>query len=328
MIDAPVRLLAGSGSRRLETLALERARVLLCRHRHPEAEETCADCRRAVAKEHPDLLVAAPERGRRCNTPLFEEASESKETTIPTALVRAVVGDASRLPYEATLRAVVLLDVDRTEAAAFSALLKILEEPPSRTRFLLTATKPRFLPPTILSRVVLERLPGQSRPETAAALISRGMRAEEAEARAAFVPNDVEEAAGLDLAAFRALRDALLEAASGTLLSESIPWAIALGTLLSGQDARDAADRLHLLAILLRDAVAASLDPAGQAVVHRERFRDLVRLGGVTPLRLLSAAGAALDLAAGLPESRRNARLAVEAFALSLPQREPALVSA
>ena len=115
--------------------------------------------RRVYRREHPDLMVAAPERRRRVNPPPFEE-TEGKETTLPTALVRAVAADATRLPYEAPRRAVVLLDVDRTESAAFSALLKILEEPPTKTRFILTATRPRLLPSTILSRVALRPVPG------------------------------------------------------------------------------------------------------------------------------------------------------------------------
>ena len=68
--------------------ALDVAAGLLCRSgdRTPD----CADCRRVARREHPDLLVAAPESGRRANTPPFDETSGSKETTIPTALVRAL----------------------------------------------------------------------------------------------------------------------------------------------------------------------------------------------------------------------------------------------
>ena len=318
--DPPVVLLSGPGSRRLEALALERARAILCR-REGLCDESCSDCRRSRKKEHPDLLVAAPERRRRVNPPLFDEASESKETTIPTALVRAVVAEAFRNPYEAARRVIVLLDVERTEPAAFSALLKVLEEPPEKTCFFLTSTRPRLLPPTILSRVALESLPGTSRLETAAALRGRGLTEEEAEARAAFIPTDVEDAAALDLAGARGLRDAILEALSGVLLSNSVSWAILLGSLLAAEDAAGAVERLGLTARLLRDAVAAGVDPAGQAVVHRERFRDLALLHGAGSGRLLDAGSQALDLAATLSESRRNARLAVEAFALKLLER-------
>jgi DNA polymerase-3 subunit delta' len=318
--DAPVVLLAGPGSRRLELLALAHAAHVVCRTGHPagEGRDDCPDCRRVRRGEHPDVMVAAPESRRRVHTPLFEEATGSKETTLPTALVRAVAADATRFPYEARRRAIVLLDVDRTETAAYSALLKILEEPPSKARFLLTATRPRVLPATILSRVALHVLPALPRGATAAALRARGLSGEEAEARAAFFSADAEDAAALDLDALRALRDRLLEAASGLFLTDSVSWALTLAAILAEDDAEEAAHRLGLLATLLRDASAAAVDPAGHGIIHRERFADLARLGVADPRRLLDAAQAALVLAADFDGPRFNVRLACESYALGL----------
>lgn len=314
MSGAPVVLLAGPGSKRLEAAAIEEAAAAICGSGF-DPESNAA--RRVFRREHPDLMVAAPERRRRVNAPMFEEG-ETKETSIPTALVRAVAADSTRLPYEAAMRAVVFLDVDRTEPAAFSALLKILEEPPKKTRFLLTATRPRLLPPTILSRVTLQPMPGSTRAGTADALVARGMAREDAEARAAFVPHDADEAAALDLAEARATRDALLEAASGIFLTRSRSWALALAALVSGDDAAEAGRRLQLLGQLLRDASAATVDPAGAHVVFRERYADLARLGAAPGARLLDAAEGALQLAGSLADSRRNVRLATEAYALGL----------
>jgi DNA polymerase-3 subunit delta' len=316
MIDVPVQLLTGRGGRRLEAEALDVAAALLCRT--GDRTSACSDCRRVARREHPDLLVAAPESSRRANTPPFEESSGSKETTIPTALVRAIASDASRLPYEGARRAILLLDVDRTEPAAFSALLKVLEEPPSRARFVLTASRPRLLPPTILSRLVLRRLPSPSRAELVAALAAKGLSAEEAAARAAFCPTGPEEALDLDLDEARATRDALLEAVSGLLLSGSTGWALVLAGRLAAEDAAATAENFALLARLLRDAVAAGTDPAGKTVLHAERYRDLALLAKAGNDVLLDAASAALREAADLPDSRRNPRLAAEAFALSL----------
>lgn len=316
MTDVPVLLLTGRGSRRLEAEALDLAAGLLCRS--GDRTPACNDCRRVARREHPDLLIAAPERNRRANTPAFDESSESKETTIPTALVRALASDAFRLPYEAARRVLVLLDVDRTEAAAFSALLKVLEEPPARARFVLTAVRPRLLPPTILSRLVLRRLPSPSRESLVASLVDRGLPPEEAAARAAFRPAGEEEALELDLPGERATRDALLEAVSGLLLSGSTGWALVLAGRLAAEDAAATADRFSLLARILRDAVAAGTDPAGRAVLHAERYRDLALLSEAGTGILLEAASRALLEAADLPDSRRNHRLAAESFALSL----------
>ena len=316
MIDVPVQLLTGRGSRRLEAEALDVAAGLLCRT--GDRTSSCSDCRRVARREHPDLLVAAPESSRRANTPPFDETSGSKETTIPTALVRALASDAFRLPYEGDCRVLVLLDVDRTEAAAFSALLKVLEEPPSRARFVLTAARPRLLPPTILSRLVLRRLASPTHEALVASLVARGLSPEEAAARAAFCPSGEEEAIDLDLAAARATRDELLEAASGLLLSGSTGWALVLAGRLAAEDAAATAERFGLLARLFRDAVAAATDPAGRTVLHAERYRDLARLAEAGTGVLLEAADRALREAADLPDSRRNPRLSAEAFSLSL----------
>ncbi len=323
--DAAVVLLAGPGSRRLEAVAMAQAAHVVCRAGHVPGEpaEACPDCRRVRRKEHPDVMVAAPESSRRVNPPPFEETSGSKETTIPTALVRALAADATRLPYEAQRRALVLLDVDRTEPAAYSALLKILEEPPSRARFLLTATRPRLLPSTILSRVTLHTVPALSRVATAAALRARGLSAEEADARAAFFPADAEEAAELKLPEEREVRDRILEAVSGLLLAHSVSWALALAAVLAEENGDGAASRLGLLAVLLRDAAAATGDPAGATVVHRERLADLARLGASGPRALLDAAERALILAADFDGPRLNVRLACEDFALGILDESP-----
>ena len=194
-------------------------------------------------------------------------------------------------------------------------------------RFILTATRPRLLPETILSRVVVRTLREMSRPETVQALRRRGLSAEDAAARAAFVPGDPDSAAALDLEAARHERDALLEALSGLLIDGSAAWGVILASHIAGDDATEAASRLGLLARLLRDAAVATVDPAGEGVVHRERFDDLERLGHRSRLDLLELASRALDLASNLPESRRNPKLATEAFVYSLVAPERAMVT-
>jgi hypothetical protein len=267
-------------------------------------------------REHPDLLIAAPESRRRANTPQSTENPASKETTIPAALVRAVASDAARLPYEGGLRAIILLDVEKTEDAAFSALLKVLEEPPACTRFLLTAVKPRLLPPTILSRVVEERQLSPGRVRMIEDLRDAGISESEATARAAFSSGSTAEARELDLATARAERDALLEALLGTVQGRSTGWALNLAARLDAGDANETARRLNLLAVLLRDAAAASISPA--TAIHQERAAELGRAGqGLRPL-LIRTAIDALDSASLVTEARLNARLVCETLALKL----------
>ena len=140
----------GRGARRRGRLPLPDRRPDLVLRRLP-AGQPAASTRTSSSRRPSGAAARTRRRSTSRRTP--RRRRSRRRSSGPLA------ADASRLPYEGARRVLVLLDVDRTEAAAFSALLKVLEEPPSRARFVLTATRPRLLPPTILSRVVLRRLP-------------------------------------------------------------------------------------------------------------------------------------------------------------------------
>ena len=318
--DAPVVLLAGPGVEAARGARPRRGRAVVCRTpRFGDAERDCADCRRVRRGEHPDLLVAAPESRRRVHTPPFEETSARRRRRSRPRSSAPSRRTATRLPYEAPLRAIVLLDVDRTEPAAFSALLKILEEPPSRTRFLLTATRPRLLPPTILSRVTLRPIPGTSRAETAAAPAARGLAPEEAEARAAFAPptRTTPPPSTSRRRARRATRSS--RPSPALFLTGSLSWALVLAGLLADDDAGEAARRLGLLAHAPPRRGRRAGRPGGgprrppRALRGSRAPRTAVRRA--SPRRRRAAPSRS---PADLDGSRRNVRLATEAFALRL----------
>lgn len=95
----------------------------------------CSACRRIAQDAHPDVSLIAPEEGR---------------TKI--AQVRAVQHELSLSPYEGRWRVAILLDFDLATTEAANALLKTLEEPPSRAIIILTATDASLLLPTVVSR--------------------------------------------------------------------------------------------------------------------------------------------------------------------------------
>ncbi|HXE81530.1 MAG TPA: DNA polymerase III subunit [Vicinamibacterales bacterium] len=97
----------------------------------------CPSCRRLARLVHPDLLVVEPDE-------------ETGNTRIEE--VRPLLERIAYRPFEAHWRVVV---IDRAEAlvsAAQNALLKTLEEPPSSTVFVLVASRPDALLPTVRSR--------------------------------------------------------------------------------------------------------------------------------------------------------------------------------
>jgi DNA polymerase III subunit delta' len=97
----------------------------------------CAGCHTVRARTHPDVHLVVPEG-----------------LSIAVQDMRAIVLTAARLPALGRWQVVLVEDADRLTEAASNALLKAVEEPPSRTVFLLCApsTHPDDVSVTIRSR--------------------------------------------------------------------------------------------------------------------------------------------------------------------------------
>jgi DNA polymerase-3 subunit delta' len=97
----------------------------------------CKACRKILSGNHPDIHRVAPSGGM-----------------IRIDRVRELRHSLSLKPYEASLRIVIVEQAQTMNPEASNALLKILEEPPDRTIFILTALTPGDLLPTIASRCI------------------------------------------------------------------------------------------------------------------------------------------------------------------------------
>ncbi len=149
-------------------LALELAAALICREAGG-AGCACGSCERVRRGVHPDLetVTVLPDK---------------KEISIEQA--RKVVETVAQHPYEGRRR-VFVVDSCQTPplgAEAASALLKTLEEPPSQAVFLLLASNPARVLPTIVSRAVQLRVPPPTSEELAAVVAAaQGCTPERAE---------------------------------------------------------------------------------------------------------------------------------------------------
>lgn len=168
---------AGIGKQRL---ALWLGQVLLC-----EAEERpcglCQHCRYSLQLQHPDLRWFFPRKNLGSDTDP-EEAREEYDAAVKERVdanglyarpdgsagiyiyvTRLLVQLASKSPAMAHRKVFVIGDAERMvpqvgNPEAANALLKLLEEPPADTTFILTSSEPGALLPTIRSRVVAVRM--------------------------------------------------------------------------------------------------------------------------------------------------------------------------
>lgn len=133
-------LLAGQQGLGLDNLGRWLAKSLLC-HR-PQSFASCGLCSSCLlwqAGTHTDFKVLQPAEGKR------QIAVDQVREILPFALSSPMVG---------RMRLIYIADAHLMNQAAANALLKVLEEPPSQCRLLLTSTTPGALLPTIRSRCV------------------------------------------------------------------------------------------------------------------------------------------------------------------------------
>lgn len=127
-------------------LAAQEIAVMLVSNEAPRAfaESPIAD--RIRKGLHPDVVVPP---------------GEGAKGLIKIEAVREIVKQAPGRPFEGRNRVWIIDGVDRRlEPAAANALLKVLEEPPAHVRFLLLASNPQAVLPTIRSRCARMMMPG------------------------------------------------------------------------------------------------------------------------------------------------------------------------
>jgi DNA polymerase-3 subunit delta' len=153
----------GQRSQGKATTAMDMARRLNCRGDEPA---TCGPCRQFEAGMYPDLIVIAPE-GR---------------PSISIEQVRQLNHTLSLSPYYADgVRMVVVDGAHLLTMEAQNALLKVIEEPPPRTRFILVAERLEALAPTVRSRLAAIYFPPVTDDAVAAMLVARGLDESEAQ---------------------------------------------------------------------------------------------------------------------------------------------------
>lgn len=134
-----------------ERAILELARSLLCEGGGKEPCGVCRSCKLALSGIHPDIIFI--------DRPLDDKGKPKRE--IPVSSIRAMAADAWVLPQEAESKVFVIREANRMNTIAQNAALKILEEPPAFSRFILGAGSAEELLPTVRSRCTVLALAGE-----------------------------------------------------------------------------------------------------------------------------------------------------------------------
>ncbi len=91
---------------------------------------------------HPDIHFLHPDQ------------EEAEATALSIEEVRDLQSETALMPFSSERSIFILFKIDQASIPAQNALLKLLEEPPSHLKLILTTTRPQRILPTISSRCI------------------------------------------------------------------------------------------------------------------------------------------------------------------------------
>jgi DNA polymerase-3 subunit delta' len=302
---------AGVGKRRI---AMALAETLNCPSPISTAEierdgcGECASCRRIARNKHPDVIVVEP----------------GDMGSIKIDTVRDVIEKAQYRPFEGRRRVVVIDDADALIPPAQNALLKILEEPPSSSVFVLVSAMPDALLPTVRSRCPRLRF-GPLTPGEIAEALKRDHDYTDAEARV--VAADAEgslgralEAESADLAEARANAQRLLEQTAR--IADPVKRIDLVKDLVGKGPSAGERDQLAVclraLSSLLRDLGVLSTRADARMLANADVHDELSRLTSAFDSARCMRAFAAVDQALGALERNASPKVVADWLVLQL----------
>jgi DNA polymerase-3 subunit delta' len=268
----------------------------------------CPACIRIARGVHPDVLVLEP----------------NDKGNIKIDPVRDAVDRAGYRPFEGRRRVTLIDQADGLERSAQNALLKVLEEPPASSVFLLVTALPDLLLPTVRSRCPQLRFRPLAVAEVAQLLMARGRNETEAYAVAALADGSVGralDASASDLVEARDVAVRVLAQVAGSddarRRMESAKDLVVKGAGAASSERDQLAVYLRAMSSLLRDieVIAASADRS--VLANPDLSPALERLGTFAGERGRQAFQA-IDRALAALERYTNAKLVADWLVLQL----------
>ena len=129
--------------------------------------EHCAGCRLRLSGNHPDLIRVIPAADEGEAQAVTANGKSKPSTQIVIEQVRQLRERLEVSSHQGGIRVVLIDPAEAMNRNTANALLKLLEEPPPQTVFLLVSAAPRGLLPTIRSRCQQWDFPRPDRAHTA-----------------------------------------------------------------------------------------------------------------------------------------------------------------
>lgn len=136
-------LIDGASEEQRTALAHLAAKMIVCENRNRTPCGECEHCRKAKENIHPDIITV--------------KKPDDKKNFVKED-VKKMVADAYLTPNEATTKVFIIKELQQMKEESQNLLLKILEEPPVYTAFVLTSETSNAVIGTVLSRVVRVRM--------------------------------------------------------------------------------------------------------------------------------------------------------------------------
>jgi len=209
---------------------------------------SCRSCRKIEAGSHPDIRVIEPEGNH-----------------IKIAQIRDLCNTLLAKPLEATHRVIVIKEAGRMNREAANALLKVLEEPPAGTFFVLTTCQPSELLPTVLSRCQLITFRPLEK-ETVVRILMKEANLPQQQAEAVAALSDGGFARALEMISGKGGIDAWFAQRNWLFTALPLPGrgdlshALAFAEVL-GRDKEKAIRSLSLIGRYLHDLMVCRIDP-------------------------------------------------------------------
>lgn len=169
--------------------ALEFARILNCRNEKQKPCHECVSCKSVDKNIHPDITVA----DFAFQAELLE-LPVSKQQHIRIETIRELITKAQQKPALGKWKVFIIDKAETMLRAAGNALLKLLEEPPPQTLWILISCKKYAMLSTILSRCQIIDFAPLATSEVEKILIQKGLTSGKSKVLAKFCGGSVEKA--------------------------------------------------------------------------------------------------------------------------------------